>query len=443
MKNVSVYSGGLLAMILLGSPLQAFDTLDEVVSRSLSRNLDVALAALKLKNSAANLAAEPAWRSSSLGLSANRAASLDSASSSGSTPGVATGTSYGASLSLPLTDWFSFGATGTVTSDGSVSSSLSATLNPFSGQTSKANIDYRSNLQSYRSTLRSAVLQFRGTVRSLVVSGTELAYKKAALDEANAQYEQKQVLLSQGAASQSDLLDALASQTQARLDYEAAEANYENVHQTIALSLGVPEAELPDFAQLLTAEGDITGVSLSSIMDKATYVAMSDAYVRAQLDAETNQIDARSAQPKPDISIQGEVTPGEKTWSATATVKLPLDLVFRESAAIAQQIVEVKQKQVEFVGQTVALEYDQKVKELNRLYESWKKTATTYSAAQLVYQQAEVLASLGQKSALDMSTAKAELLRADWQLAGAEKSLRDALDTLSTRFLFNEETYGL
>ena len=440
MKNVSVYSGGLLAMILLTSPLQALDTLDEVVSRSLSRNLDVALAALKLKNSAANLTAEPAWRSSSLGLSADTAGSLDSAAPSGSTPGAATGTSYGASLSIPLTDWFSFGATGTIASDGSVSSSLSATLNPFLGQTSKADMDYRSNLQSYRSTLRSAILQFRGTVRSLVVSGAELAYKKAALDAANAQYEQKQVLLSQGAASQSDLLDALASQTQARLDYEAAEANYENVHQTIALSLGVPEAELPDFVQLLTAEGDITVVSLSSIMDKATYVAMSDAYVRAQLDAESSQVDAQSAQPKPDISIKGAVSPSAKAWSATASVKLPLDLVFRERAAIAQQTAEVKQKQVELVGQTVALEYDQKVKELNRLYESWKKTATAYSAAQLVYQQAEVLASLGQKSALDMSTAKAELLRADWQRAGAEKSLRDALDALSTRFLYNEET---
>ena len=440
MKNVSVYSGGLLAMILLTSPLQALDTLDEVVSRSLSRNLDVALAALKLKNSAANLTAEPAWRSSSLGLSADTAGSLDSAAPSGSTPGAATGTSYGASLSIPLTDWFSFGATGTIASDGSVSSSLSATLNPFLGQTSKADMDYRSNLQSYRSTLRSAILQFRGTVRSLVVSGAELAYKKAALDAANAQYEQKQVLLSQGAASQSDLLDALASQTQARLDYEAAEANYENVHQTIALSLGVPEAELPDFVQLLTAEGDITVVSLSSIMDKAAYVAMNDAYVRAQLDAESSQVDAQSAQPKPDISIKGAVSPSAKAWSATASVKLPLDLVFRERAAIAQQTAEVKQKQVELVGQTVALEYDQKVKELNRLYESWKKTATAYSAAQLVYQQAEVLASLGQKSALDMSTAKAELLRADWQRAGAEKSLRDALDALSTRFLYNEET---
>lgn len=427
-------------MILLTSPLQALDTLDEVVSRSLSRNLDVALAALKLKNSAANLTAEPAWRSSSLGLSADTAGSLDSAAPSGSTPGAATGTSYGASLSIPLTDWFSFGATGTIASDGSVSSSLSATLNPFLGQTSKADMDYRSNLQSYRSTLRSAILQFRGTVRSLVVSGAELAYKKAALDAANAQYEQKQVLLSQGAASQSDLLDALASQTQARLDYEAAEANYENVHQTIALSLGVPEAELPDFVQLLTAEGDITVVSLSSIMDKAAYVAMNDAYVRAQLDAESSQVDAQSAQPKPDISIKGAVSPSAKAWSATASVKLPLDLVFRERAAIAQQTAEVKQKQVELVGQTVALEYDQKVKELNRLYESWKKTATAYSAAQLVYQQAEVLASLGQKSALDMSTAKSELLRADWQRAGAEKSLRDALDALSTRFLYNEET---
>jgi outer membrane protein TolC len=276
-------------------------------------------------------------------------------------------------------------------------------------------------------------------LRSLQVSKAEVAYKKAAYDAASTQYEQKQVLLSRGSASQSDVLDALGSLTQARLDYETAEANYQNIHQSIALSLGIADAELPDFTQLLESEGPITDASLTSLMDRETYLGLSDTFVRAKLDAESSQIDARSAQPKPDVSIKGDLSPAAKTWSASAMVKLPLDLLFWDRAAVAKQTADVKEKQAEYAKATVSLEYDQKVQDAKRLYESWKKTTTAYSSAQLVYQQAEVLASLGQKSPLDLNTAQAELLRSAWQLASAEKTLRDALDALSPRFVIEEK----
>ncbi|WP_304243657.1 TolC family protein [Gracilinema caldarium] len=433
---------GVGVFLIPGPFLYAFDTLDEVVSRYLSQNLDVATAALKVKSSAASLASAPAWRSSSISLSANTAGTLgDVATPVGPTSASsqAGGPTYGASLSVPLTDWFALGASGTLKSDGTLTSSLSATLSPLSGQPSKADIDYRLSLQSYRSTLRSAVLQFRSTLRSLQVSKAEVAYKKAAYDAASTQYEQKQVLLSRGSASQSDVLDALGSLTQARLDYETAEANYQNIHQSIALSLGIADAELPDFTQLLESEGPITDASLTSLMDRETYLGLSDTFVRAKLDAESSQIDARSAQPKPDVSIKGDLSPAAKTWSASAMVKLPLDLLFWDRAAVAKQTADVKEKQAEYAKATVSLEYDQKVQDAKRLYESWKKTTTAYSSAQLVYQQAEVLASLGQKSPLDLNTAQAELLRSAWQLASAEKTLRDALDALSPRFVIEEK----
>lgn len=431
-----------LLWLALSVPVQhlfAFDSLDEVISLALSRNLDVAAAALKLKNSAASLASEPAWRSSSVSLSANTGGSFGSVSGGPASSTGANGTSYGASLSVPLADWFSLGATGTLKNDGTIASTISATLSPLSGQSSKAVIDNLSSLQSYRSTLRSAVLQFRSTVRSLVVSKTEVAYKKAALDAAQAKYDQFQVLMNRGEASQTDVLDAMANLTQARLDYETAAANQESIHQSLAMSLGILAGDLPDFEKLLKAEGDVPSLESAALLEKSTYLAISDTYVKAKLDAESSKIDAQTAQPKPDITIKGDFSPSSNTWSAQAMVKLPLDLVFREKAALAQETATLKQKQADLTRETVALEYDQKVRELNRLYESWQKTATSHSSAQLVYDQMEVLAALGQKSRLDRFSAQADLLRSAWQLASAEKSYRDALESLSPRYVFTDE----
>jgi outer membrane protein TolC len=431
-----------LALFIQDPALYAFDTLDDLVSRSIAQNLDVQQAALTLKSSAASLSAEPAWRSSSAGLSASTSGSFESkaapaAMGTGSSPGTAA--TMSGTLTVPLTDWFTLGASGTIKADGSVTSSVSASLNPLAEQISKGSINYRMSLQSYRSTLRSAVLQFRAQVRSLLVSKAEVAYKQAALDTATAQYEQKQILSAQGSASQSDVLDALVSLTQARLDYEAADSNYQTIQKSLAQSLGVSDTELPDFEKLASTEPEITEDLVSAIMDRSTYLAMSDTYVRAALDAASSQIDERTAQPKPDINIKGELSPTAKTWSAGATVKLPLDLIFWEKARIAKEMAEVKQKQVQLASQTVSQDYDQKVRDLKRLYESWKKTATAYDAAKLVYEQVETLASLGQKSLLDVMSGKADLLRSAWQLASAEKAFRDAQDALSMRFIYIEE----
>jgi len=429
--------------LLLQSPvLFAFDTLDDLVSRSIAQNLDVQQAALTLQNSAASLTEEPAWRSSSAGFTASTSGSFDSGSApgtsgTGAVPGTAT--TISGTLSVPLTDWFALGASGTIKADGSVSSNVSATLNPLAEQYSKGSINYRLNLQSYRSTLRTAVLQFRAQIRSLIVCKAEVAYKQAALDTATAQYEQKQVLSAQGSASQSDLLDALVGLTQARLDYETAASNCQRIQKSITLSLGVSEMELPDFEKLASTEPEISEDLISAIMDRSTYLAMSDTYVRALLDAESSQIDEQTAQPKPDINIKGELSPAEKTWSAGVTVKLPLDLLFWEKARIAKEMAEVKQKQVQLASQTVSQDYDQKVQDLKQLYESWKKTSTAYESAKLVYEQVETLASMGQKSLLDVLSGKADLLRSAWQLASADKAFRDAQDALSMRFVYMED----
>uniref|UniRef100_A0A7C3IJQ1 TolC family protein n=1 Tax=Gracilinema caldarium TaxID=215591 RepID=A0A7C3IJQ1_9SPIR len=431
-----------IILLLKGPALYAFDTLDDLVSRSIAQNLDVQQAALTVKSSAASLSGEISWRSSSVGLTASTSGSFDTGFGPGSPGTVATPgttTTINGTLSVPLTDWFTLGASGTIKADGSVTSSFSANLNPLAEKNSKGSINYQMSLQSYRSTLRSAVLQFRAQVRSLLVSKAEVAYKQAALDTATAQYEQKQILSAQGSASQSDVLDVLVSLTQARLDYEAADSNYQTIQKSLAQSLGLSETELPDFEKLVSTEPDITEDLVSAIMDRSTYLAMSDTYVRAVLDAASSQIDERTAQPKPDINIKGELSPTAKTWSAGATVKLPLDLLFWEKARIAKEMAEVKQKEVQLASQTVSQDYDQKVRDLRRLYESWKKTATAYDSAKLVYEQVGTLASLGQKSLLDVMSGKADLLRSAWQLASAEKAFRDAQDALSMRFFYIEE----
>jgi outer membrane protein TolC len=420
----------ILSFLLIQSPkLYAFDTLDELVSRAVAQNLDVAKAELNVQTKAAQLKAEPAWRSSSLEFTSTI------------TDGTSTSerTTFGGNLVVPLTYWFSLGATNTVTDEGDLSSNLSATITPLAQSNSKASIDYRSSLQTYRSTLRTTVLDFRALLRSFLVSKAEVAYKEAELQAATAEYEQIQVLLSQGSASQAELLDALVTMTQARLEYETAVSNYQSLHQSIAQDLGLDESEIPDIEKLSHSEPVISESLLQEIMDRSTYLTMKDTYVTATLDAESSQIDARTAQPKPDITLKGTLSPTDKIWSASASLKLPMDILYWEEARIAANLAKVKQKQVQLMSQTVLLEYEQKVQELHRLLDSWKKTMTAYESAKIAYDQLETLSSFGQKSTIDMLNGYASLQYAAWQVASAEKSFRDALDVLSTRFIVLKE----
>ncbi|AEJ20127.1 TolC family protein [Gracilinema caldarium] len=425
----------LLSFFLLQIPeLFAFDTLDDLVSRAVAQNLDVAKAELTIQNKAAQLKAEPAWRSSSLELTTT----ISDAFSTTTETSTTEGTTFGGNLVVPLTYWFALGATSTFTDEGNLTSNLSATITPLAQSNSKATIDYRSSLQTYRSTLRTAVLDFRALLRSLLVSKKEAAYREAELQAATAEYEQTQVLSTQGDASQAELLDSLVTMTQARLEYETAVAKYQTVHQSIAQYLGIDESEIPDLEQLSNSEPEISEFLLHDIMDRSTYLSINDTYVTATLDAESSQIDARTAQPKPDITLKGTLSPTAKSWSASASLKVPMDLLYWEEARIATNLAAIKEKKVQLTSQTVLQEYEQKVRELNRLLDSWKKTITAYESAKIVYKQIETLAHFGQKSRIDMLNGYADVLYSTWQVASAEKAFRDALDALSTRFVFTK-----
>jgi hypothetical protein len=171
------------------------------------------------------------------------------------------------------------------------------------------------------------------------------------------------------------------------------------------------------------------------------WLNMSSSLIKAEMAADKAEADAKKAFPRPDISLKGDVSSvlsgaaaGTLNWSAGATVKLPIDLVFRDRAEAKAESAAAKRSSARNTRVGAAAEYALKVGELSRTFASWRKAANAAESAHLAVEEAQLLYSLGRRSESELASAQAQGLRADWQAEAGRKSLLDALDVLDARF---------
>jgi len=412
-------------------------SLDALVSRALAQDADVALALAQLRAAEAARGADQAWRSSVLTLQSGLQGGEDGSAAAAASSEM----TWSVQAALPLAHWLSLGAESSGDAAGNGSGAVSLTVSPFARHSGSAALNYRSTLATYRGSLRTAILDFRATLRSMVVADAELRLRRAELAVTAGALTSARILVERGEAGRTSLLDALADQTEAEVAVSAAESALETSRADLALRLDLAETALPETATLAALEavpGDDPG---ANNMDLEQWLTASAGWQNAQLAAESAADEARLAVPRPDLSLKGTLGSvlagtgaGTSRWSATAAVSLPLDLVYRDTAAAKADTAAARQKSADNLRVAAVREYAQKLKELTRGYETWRRATTANESAALALEEGRLLHSLGESSAADLAAAEADGLRSAWQTAAALKSLRDVQDQLDRRW---------
>jgi len=409
-------------------------SLDTLVSRALAQDTELAVALAQLRAAKAALGADSAWRGAALTLQSGLRGAENEA-----VPASAAGDfSWSAQAALPMAHWLALGAESSGDEAGNASGTVSLSVSPFARHSGSADRAYRSALAAYRNSLRSSILEFRAALRSLTVADAELRLRQAEQAVTSAALEAARILVERGDAGKASLLDALADQTEAEIAVSAAQSALEAARADLAIRLGVAETELPDTASLEPAPGVDP---LENAMSLEQWLAASANLSESLLAAESAADDARLAVPRPDLSLTGTVGSvlagtgaGSLQWSAAAAVTLPLDLVYRDTAVAKAETAAARQTAAERLRAVTVQEYAQKVKELRRGYDTWRRATTADQSALLALEEARLLHALGESSAAALASAEADGLRSQWQTLAALKSLRDAQDELDRRW---------
>lgn len=407
---------------------------DAIVSRGLASDPAVAASAARLLAAEAALGASAPWRASSATVQVGAKGTDASASSY----------SWSAQATVPLASWFSLGASGSGDLSGASSVAASATLAPFARRSTAAAAGLASARTDWTAAVRSRTLELRSDLRSLAVLDAEAALRDAELEVAGSRLALQEVLAERGEAKRSDLLSALSAQTEARLAADKARSALQDALVDLVADTGAAETELRAAAAILLEDG-----GEADAMDEASWLASSAALARARLEAETSASDAADALPRPDLSFKAEAgasfpsasgagpsagsSPGS-TWSVGATLRLPLDLAYRDAAEAKAKLAQAKAAAASFSENAARLEYAARLRDVERAASSLHRTETAAQAVALGIEESRLLLSLGQRSELEAAQAAVEGLKSDWQLASARKAVQDARDALDPRF---------
>jgi len=401
-------------------------SMEDAVGKGLLRSPEIASAAARLKSSDAALAADVPWRSGALTLKSD-AKDQDSVKTGESAYG------WSAGASLPLFDRLSLGASVSGDTAGAASGSVTASLKPFATTSIAARLAANSALFDYLLLVRTTTLALRSSVRALQVAEAEVAYRKAELSAKDFALERARLLVERGDAKRASLLDALSARTDALIALDAAEAAAEDARWTLATGTGMESAELSVMTEPLAPE--------SAPVSEETWIRSSQKVVKASSDAESAADEARLAVPRPDLAIQGNLSSilagsaaGTTGWTASATLTLPVDLVFRAQADAKADASRAKASAAEQALRDAKLEYSGKLKEADRVASRLQNARLSAESAELAAEESRLLAERGELSEADLSSAEALTLKAAWQVLGAEKSLAEIRDELDPRF---------
>lgn len=427
----------LIVPVLEAQSTMSFADLDEVTAIALLKDTALASAAAKLSAARAGLGAEKSWRSSSLTLQSSWGAPT------GESVEKALSGTYGASVAVPLSHWLSLGAAVSATegkSEGEVPEGrVSVSLRPLSLPSEGADLSYRIALNSYNAVLRAAILETRSAIRSLAVVRAELAYNEAELELARSGFEAARIKSERGELGASELLGATAELIAAEVSVDALLSEEAALRDDLALRLGIPTELLPETTALaaLDKTGTLSG-DPGALLDREGWLAASTNYIQALLDAEGAEADSRRAQVRPDLVLSGEAAAalsgsnrGLGSWTVSASLKLPVDILYRDASSAASELAAAKARAAELARAAALNDFERKTRELARCQTTWRRSETSAAAARLVLEQAVLLRSLDRRSESELLRARADTLKAEWQTAVALKSYKDALDALS------------
>jgi len=416
-------------------------SMDELVSRALARDPGMAQSLAQLHEAQASLSASSPWRSSSLSLQSTLKDTIPAPPAPAGSSSAGPDLTWAASASVPLAVWLSLGASVNGDDTGKSTGALSVSVAPLAIQSTEADYAYRSALVDYGSTLRSTILDIRKSLRAMRVSEAEAAWRKADLGVAETAVERAALLAERGEGGRTDLLDAIALRTEAQANYDVAVNASAAARSDAALRIGLEAPQLPDSAALEALDRNPGTTAPGDAMTLDQWLNMSSSLVKAEMAADKAESDAKKAVPRPDISLKGDVSSilsgtssGTLNWSVGATVKLPIDLVFRDRAEAKAESAAAKRSSARNTRISAAAEYALKVAELSRTFASWRKAANAAESARLAVEEAQLLYSLGRRSDSELASVQAQGLRADWQAEAGRKSLLDALDILDARF---------
>jgi outer membrane protein TolC len=411
--------------------------IEALIATALARDADLQTAAVGVKAAAAAVAADSPWRKLSVDLKTTLA-------NGGSAPGAApVAFSWSAAASLPLTDWFSLGlnTAGDIAKNPfSANLKLDASYQPFAlAAEDSAGAALVNARNDYVVKLRERTLALRKALRQLILLDADFGLKQAKLAVAATALDKQQFLFDRGEAKHSDLLKAIGDKTDAQMAADKSEAALADAKAALADDFGLKADAIAVADVAAWFDADYAAAWKPATVDQ--WLSASASYRKAGVDAAAAERAAAQAEPKPNLTLGASLAPGYGSgafslgWSASANLKLNLDLVYRAAADAKAEQAALKRAAVATAEAAARQEYANKGVELARTEASYERARMSIEATGMVIAETRLLYGRGEKSGAEMASAEADGLQAAYQSLSGRVGLADLRDALDVRFL--------
>lgn len=392
---------------------------------ALEGSAELAQLAASLETARAALAAAEPYRSSTLSASATLPSStLDD----GFDPSRA---SAGVEAAVPVTSWFGAGAGLSVDMSGGLGVSASLSFSPFATSALAAKEEaYRSALLAYRAKAVSLETALRGMIRTVEAARAKAAWKRKALESAEAAYEQARILVERGEARRSEGDEVFRKTLTARSELDEAEQ-------------GLAEAET-DLALAIGREGPVSSEGLYPEVVEAcgpgAWLAASSEARKAQLELESARRAAAEAGTRPSLAIEAELDlpvlgEASPSVSASASLRLPLETILGEDARLAAQVLEAKDLAYRVAVSQAVQKRQAALNALARLSTAYEAAKASAALAALSLEEASLLFERGDYSRMELLAAEAASANAAYNLSVARANLAAAVEALDPALL--------